>query len=200
MLQEGNQTTFTGGVEVMVDLVDADGRRQRSFNTGETMTLRISATFEAEVRAPLLGVMVAPLGLGTPAYMTHTVPNAYRRRHDPDHPLEAEVTLAVKLLAGGYTVTVGVYDGTGSMMLGTTPAESFYVSSAHVHAGGLVDLEATVVIDGKELPKPRRSRLSGGNGLPGRLRATARLTRLASAGRPAPPYRRSRGRSGCWCP
>ena len=159
MLQEGNETTFIGGVDVSVDLEDASGQRQRAFATGDTMTLRVTATFEERTKAPLLGVMVAPVALGTPAYMTHTAPGSYRRTHDPDHPLEAEVTLAVKLLAGGYTVTVGVYDSTGSTMLGSTPAESFYVSSAHVHAAGLVDLEAAVVIGGRELPKPRRNRL-----------------------------------------
>lgn len=159
LLQEGDQATFTGGAEVLLDMVDGRGRRQRSFATGETMTLRVTATFEQPVTAPLLGIMVAPLGLGTPAYTTHTVPGAYRRKHGPDNPMEAEITLSVKLLAGGYTVTVGVYDRDGKMMLGSTSAESFYVSSAHVHAGGFVDLEANVVINGKELPRPRRSRL-----------------------------------------
>lgn len=164
LLQEGENITFVGGAEVSVDLVDSSGRRQRSFNTGETMTLRVRATFTEPVTAPLIGIMVAPQGLGTPAYMTFTTPGAYRRKHGPDNPLEAEVTMAVKLLGGGYTVTVGVYHGKGKRNLGTTQPESFYVSSAHVHAGGFVDLEASVVIDGRELPKPRRSRLGQGVG------------------------------------
>lgn len=162
MVQEGEDSVYVGGAELTIDLLDAAGRRQRSFATGETMVVRVLTTFAESAASPLLGVMVAPVGLGTPAYMTHTMPGSYRRRHGPGKPLEAEIRLSVKLLAGGYTVTVGVYDSTGLMMLGTSAAESFYVSSAEINAAGLVDLEASVVVDGRELPKPRRRRLAAG--------------------------------------
>lgn len=159
MLQEGEETTFLGGADVAVDLLDSDGKRQRAFTTGDTMTVRVLATFADEVDSPLLGIMVAPLGLGIPAYMTHTMPEAYDGKHGPQRPLEADVALDVKMLAGGYTVTIGVYDATGKVMLGSAPAESFYVSSAHINAAGLMDLDATVTIDGRTLRKHEGRRL-----------------------------------------
>jgi ABC-2 type transport system ATP-binding protein len=161
LLQEGSAVAFVGGADVIVEIVDAGGRRERSFATGDSMTLRVTATFDSPVVGPLLGIMVAPIGLGTPAYITYNTPGSYRRKHGPAAPLQAEISLAVNLLGGGYNVTVGVYDGDGKTQLGAARPESFYVSSAHIHAAGVVDLDARIVVGGRELPKPRRNRLGG---------------------------------------
>ena len=158
-LQEGEGATFVGGAEVTVDLVDVDGVRQRSFNTGDAIVLRVAASFDEEVKDPLLGIMVAPLGLGSPAYMTFTVPGAYTGAHGPGRPLEAEVRLDNRLLAGGYTVTAALHDETGEVMVGTTQPESFYVSSFDVHASGLVDLSAVITMGGKVIEAPTGKRL-----------------------------------------
>ncbi|HEY0560276.1 MAG: ABC-type polysaccharide/polyol phosphate transport system, ATPase component [Mycobacterium sp.] len=155
LLQEGGDAqTYVGGAEVLQDLVDAAGTRQRTFATGEELTVRIRATFEEEVRDPILGIMVAPVGLGAPAYTTHTFPGAYAGVHGPGRPLDAEVTLQVRLLGGGYTITSAVYDRDGEVMVGTTPAESFYVTSVGVHGAGLVDMAAKVEMGGKVVETP----------------------------------------------
>jgi ABC-type polysaccharide/polyol phosphate transport system ATPase subunit len=158
-LQEGVGATFVGGAEVVLDLVDATGARQRTFNTGEDIVLRVEAAFDEDVRDPLLGVMIAPIGLGSPAYTTFTVPGAYTGQHGPGKPLEAEIRLDNRLLAGGYTVTVGLHDADGEVMVGTTQPESFYVSSHEVHASGLVDLQAVISIGGRVVEAPPGKRL-----------------------------------------
>jgi ABC-type Na+ transport system ATPase subunit NatA len=159
--QEGSGATFVGGAEVTVDLVDSEGVRQRTFNTGDDIVLRVEASFDEEVSDPLLGIMVAPVGLGSPAYMTFTPAGAYVGDHGPGRPLEAEVRLDNRLLAGGYTVTVGLHDSAGEVMVGTTQPESFYVSSVDVHASGLVDLQASVTIGGRLIDTSARARLGG---------------------------------------
>jgi ABC-type polysaccharide/polyol phosphate transport system ATPase subunit len=153
-LQEGSDATFVGGAEVTVDLFDRSGVRQRTFNTGQDIVLRVEASFDEEAKDPLLGLMVAPVGLGAPAYTTFTVPGAYSGDHGPGRPLDAEVILDNRLLAGGYTVTVGLHDRDGKVMIGTTQPESFYVSSVDVHATGLVDLQASISIRGKQVEGP----------------------------------------------
>lgn len=159
VLQEGQGATFVGGAEMVLDLVDAAGVRQRTFSTGDDIVLRVTASFDADVRDPLLGVMIAPIGLGSPAYTTFTVPGAYSGQHGPGRPLEAEVRLDNRLLAGGYTATVALHDSDGQVMVGTTPAEQFYVSSFDVHASGLVDLQASISIAGRAVEAPRGNRL-----------------------------------------
>jgi ABC-type polysaccharide/polyol phosphate transport system ATPase subunit len=157
--QEGSGSTFVGGAEVLLDLVDSAGVRQRTFNTGGDIVLRIEASFDEEVTNPLLGIMIAPIGLGSPAYTTFTTPGAYSAQHGPGRPLEAEVRLDNRLLAGGYTATVALHDSDGEVMVGTTPPESFYVSSFDVHASGLVDLRAEISIGGRSVEAPTGKRL-----------------------------------------
>jgi hypothetical protein len=159
VLQEGNEPTFVGGAEVTVDLVDTAGVRQRTFSTGNDIVLEIEASFEQDVDSPLLGVLIAPLGLGTPAYTTFTLPGSYAGRHGPGRPLEARVVLNNRLLAGGWSATVAVHDAEGKTMVGTTQPESFYITSTDVHATGLVDLQAEISIGGKVIDTPVRRRL-----------------------------------------
>jgi hypothetical protein len=158
LLQEGNES-YTGAAEVRLDLVDTDGVSQRTFATGSSIVVRVEALFEEDVEDPLLGVMVAPLGLGTPGYATFTVPGAYGRRHGPGRPLEAEIVLENRMLAGGWNVTVGVHDGATSSLIGSTPPESFYVTSHHVHATGLVDLGARITVEGRAVETRAATRL-----------------------------------------
>ncbi|MDP9181931.1 MAG: ABC transporter ATP-binding protein [Actinomycetota bacterium] len=159
LMQEGRGTSFSGGAEVRLDLVDEAGTSQRTFPTGSSIVVRIEALFEQDVEDPLLGVMVAPLGLGTPGYATFTVPGDYGRRHGPGRPLEAEIVLQNHMLAGGWNVTVAVHDAATSSILGTTPAESFYVTSHQVHATGLVDLEARITMQGRLVDTRATARL-----------------------------------------
>jgi ABC-2 type transport system ATP-binding protein len=158
--QDGDGVTFSGGAEVEVDLVDEAGVRQRTFSTGGEIVVQVRVAFDQDVDNPQLGVMVAPIGLGTPAYATVTAPGAYKGKHGPGRPLEAEIRLTNRLLAGGYTVTAAVHrDGTNTV--GTTRPESFYVTSVGIPASGLVDLGATISMQGKTIDAPRRARLAG---------------------------------------
>jgi ABC-type polysaccharide/polyol phosphate transport system ATPase subunit len=161
LLQEGTGRGFVGGVDVDVDLVDEQGTRQRTFATGGEIVVQVRASFEDDSENPRLGVMVAPIGLGSPAYSTFTQVGAYSGSHGPGRPLDAEVRLDNKLLAGGYTVTVALHDAEGKHTLGAAPAESFYVTSVGVHGGGLVDLDADITINGKQVESPARPRLGG---------------------------------------
>jgi ABC-2 type transport system ATP-binding protein len=159
-LQEGGGATFVGGAEVALDLVDAGGVRQRSFSTGEDIVLRVEASFDEDVDDPTLGVMIAPVGLGAPAYVSFTVPGAYSGKHGPRRPLESEIRLKNRLLSGAYTASVALHDSSGAVMVGTTQPESFYVSSHDVHASGLVDLQAVISIGGKVIEAPAGKRLA----------------------------------------
>jgi ABC-2 type transport system ATP-binding protein len=160
-LQQGSAYTFVGGVELAVDLLDEDGVRQRTFTTGGTIVVRVRAVFDDEVQDPQLGIMVAPLGLGSPAYSTFTAPGAYHGRHGPNRPLEAEIRLANRLLAGGYSVTVALHEPKERITIGTTPAESFYVTSFGVQGSGLIDMSAAISIGGKQIDAPKAARLAG---------------------------------------
>jgi hypothetical protein len=161
LLQEGSERAQAGLAEVEVDLVDEAGARQRTFVSGGEIVVRVIASFDEEVRDPLLGVMVAPLGLGSPAYTSGTGRGAYRGVHGPGRPLEAEIRLDNRLLAGGYSVTVALHESDGSRTLGASQAESFYVTSVGVQGGGLVDLDADISICGTQVEAPARSRLGG---------------------------------------
>ena len=152
---------FVGGVELEVDLLDTDGQRQRTFTSGEDIVLTVQAVFDREVEDPRLGVMLAPLGLGTPAYTTFTPIGAYRGSHGPGRPLEAQVRLRNPLLAGGYAVSVGLHDALGPTSLGSSRPESFYVTSPHVHGSGIVDLGATITMAGEPVALQARARLGG---------------------------------------
>jgi ABC-type polysaccharide/polyol phosphate transport system ATPase subunit len=149
----------SGMAEVALDILDARGQPRRNFDHGEPLTLAVSATFAAPADNALLGLMVAPLGLATPIYTTFMVPGGRRRRYDPDRPLEAQITLEAALLAGGYSVSVGLYDENGQTMLGRTLPETFYVSSREIQAGGFVDLRAEFVVDGKPVRRAPARRL-----------------------------------------
>jgi ABC-type polysaccharide/polyol phosphate transport system ATPase subunit len=179
MLQEGNSRTFVGGAEVVLDLVDQKGAHQRSFATGDKMVVRVDVVFEEEVTNPILGVMVAPVGLGAPAYTTFTERGAYKGKHGPGRPLEAEITLDVKLLAGGYTITAAIHDGDGEVTMGTTQPEAFYVSSVGINAGGLVNMAAEIAVNGKPVKAPPRKRLASAP-RPATRQRTSRTSRTQS--------------------
>ena len=82
--------------------------------------------------------------------------------HGPGRPLEAEVRLDNRLLAGGYSVTVALHESDGSHTLGVAPGESFYVTSVGIQGGGLVDLDADITICDKQVESSARSRLGRG--------------------------------------
>ncbi|MGZ6825618.1 MAG: ABC transporter ATP-binding protein, partial [Mycobacteriales bacterium] len=73
---EGRADDEPSRAQVRAELLDASGTETRHFATGDRMTVRVRVTFEAEVEDPLLGVMVAPLGMGA-AYSLNTTPGAY---------------------------------------------------------------------------------------------------------------------------
>ena len=160
MLQEGDGPAFFGGAEVELDLVDEVGQRQRTFTSGGEIVLRVQASFDSDVTNPRLGVMIAPIGLGSPAYTTFTPIGSYRGKHGPGRPLEAEIRLRNPLLAGGYTATVGLHDGTERAAIGSSRPESFYVTSVDVHGSGIVDLGAKFEINGKAVTTSASKRLS----------------------------------------
>jgi ABC-2 type transport system ATP-binding protein len=160
-LQEGGGHTYVGGVEVLVDLVDEDGVRQRTFSSGGAIVVRVRAVFADDVKDPRLGIMVAPLGLGSPAYSTFTAAGAYTGRHGPNRPLEAEIRLENRLLAGGYSITVALHEAEEKITIGVTPPESFYVTSLGVHGSGLIDMNAAISIGGKQIEAPSAARLAG---------------------------------------
>lgn len=159
-LQEGH--TFIGGAELDLRLLDETGAPAQSFATGEQLTLHLCAAFAEPVDDPLVGVLVTPIGAMAPAYWTHTFPGTRPgtlRQYGPGRPLEVDIDLQMRLLAGGYTVTVGVRNAAGDLVLGETRPQTFYVTSPGTRAGGLVDLEARVRIDGTDVAAPRLERL-----------------------------------------
>jgi hypothetical protein len=146
---------------ILAELLDADDVAQRHFATGDEITVRIQVSFDAEVNDPLLGVMVAPLGMGA-TYTLNTTPGAYAGTHGPGRPLSAEVRLTNRMLDGSYSVWIGVHSATGAQELGRTEAMVFYVSSTSGRARGFVDLEAQITMEGQEIAEPGRRRLDGG--------------------------------------
>ncbi len=150
----GDDTTARVGVE----LLGEDGAATRHFASGGTVHLRVQADFDDELDSPVLGVMVAPLGLGA-AYAVHTSPGGYAGVHGPGRPLTAEIELANRMLDGSYSVTVGVHDASGGRQLGSSEPAVFYVSSAESGAYGIVDLAARITIEGRTVTDPGRQRL-----------------------------------------
>ena len=160
-LQEGH--TFIGGAELSLQLRDETGDPARSFATGGAMTLHVEAEFEDLVPDPLLGLIITPVGGMAPAYWTHTFPGSNDGAcYGPGRPLVVDVDLAMRLLAGGYTVSVGVRNAGGDLVLAETIPQTFYVTSAGSAAGGLVDLDARVRIEGRDIAAPRLERLGAG--------------------------------------
>jgi ABC-2 type transport system ATP-binding protein len=155
----GESQHFAGGVDVAVDLCDAAGLTSRQIETGEPLTIRVRASFEREVAAPNLGLMVGLPGRGG-LYAVHTAPGEYDGEHGPDRPLEAEIALDNRLLSGTYTVTVGVFDTTGSMVLGRSRAETFYVTSLG-RGTGVVDLRPRITMGGRDVDLAEHERLGG---------------------------------------
>ena len=108
-------------------LLDSDRCRPRSrSSTGEQMTLRISAEFDRDGRRPAArGSWSRPIGGDGPGVLDPHLPGP---RHDasgaygPGRPLEVDVDLAMRLLAGGYTVSVGVRNAGGDLVLGRDAA------------------------------------------------------------------------------
>ncbi len=145
---------------VRAELTDRDGVAGRHFDTGDELILRVHATFEDEIESPLLGVMVAPLGMGA-TYSLNTTPGAYAGIHGPGRPLEAEVRLTNRMLDGSYSVQVGVHSPSGHQELAITEPMIFYVSSSASQARGVVDLEGHITVAGQEIAEPRRRRLDG---------------------------------------
>jgi ABC-2 type transport system ATP-binding protein len=146
--------------QLRVDLVDADGTATRHFETGDELVLDVHVTFDDEVDSPLLGVMVAPLGMGA-AYNLNTTPGAYEGAHGPGRPLDARVRLTNRMLDGSYSVYVAVHSPSGAQQLGITEPMVFYVSSPQAHARGVVDLEGQITVDGREIEGPAKQRLDG---------------------------------------
>ncbi len=87
--------------------------------------MHLCAAFAEPVDDPLVGVLVTPIGAMAPAYWTHTFPETRPgtlRQYGPGRPLEVDIDLQMRLLAGGYTVTVGVRNAAGDLVLGGDPA------------------------------------------------------------------------------
>ncbi|HUR51596.1 MAG TPA: ABC transporter ATP-binding protein [Mycobacteriales bacterium] len=159
-LQQGERG-FVGNVDVQVDLVDGDGVRQRTFTSGDEILLRVTASFEEDVAGPRLGVLVAPLGLGTPAYSVGVPPSGYSGQHGPGRPMEAEIRLDNRLLAGGYSVHVALHEERGAHTLGMSTGEVFYVTSNNVRGNGFVNLDARISVNGEDLDLRPAARLDG---------------------------------------
>ncbi len=146
---------------VRAELVDRNGVPTRHFETGDELSLQVHASFEGEIGSPLLGVMVAPLGMGS-TYSLNTTPGAYEGTHGPGRPLEAEIRLTNRMLDGSYSVQVGVHSPSGHQELALTEPMVFYVSSTTGRARGVVDLEGRITVAGQEIAEPGRRRLDGG--------------------------------------
>ncbi|MCU1587108.1 MAG: ABC-type polysaccharide/polyol phosphate transport system, ATPase component [Frankiales bacterium] len=146
------------GAQVQVSLLDEAGNEERHFKTGARLRLKVHVTFDEEVRDPLLGVMVAPLGMGA-SYSLNTTPGSYVGSHGPGRPLDAEVTLTNRMLDGSYSVWVGVHSASGGRQLGCTEPMVFYVSSHLTQARGTTDLEGHITVAGQEIAQPGRQRL-----------------------------------------
>ncbi|MDP9100558.1 MAG: ABC transporter ATP-binding protein [Actinomycetota bacterium] len=154
---DGSEPVY-GSARISAVSVNDSGEPTRHFAGGSPITLRVRGDFEDEVTNPVVGVMVAPLGLGA-AYSMHTIPGSYVGAHGPDRPLELQVTLTNRLLDGSYSVTIGVHDAAGARSLGETTPLVFYVSSGEAGAYGYVDLAARITVAGQEITDPGRRRL-----------------------------------------
>jgi ABC-type polysaccharide/polyol phosphate transport system ATPase subunit len=137
--QQGNEMLFAGGanVEVSVD------------TSGDALVVDLEATFEREVRDPVIGMMTSQIG-GGPVYMLHTLPGEYRGVHGPSRPLRAQLRLDQALLSGRYAFQASVTDEGGKVVLGRGRAAFAIDRSWGV--GGLVDLGGEITVDGMALP------------------------------------------------
>ncbi len=156
---EGRSDGDTTTARVSAELLDGDGTPTRHFATGANIRLRVHVDVDDEVVSPVLGVMVAPLGLGA-AYAVHTTPGSYTDSHGPGRPLEAEVELTNRLLDGSYSVVVGVHDASGGRELGSSEPAVFYVSSDGSGAYGVVDLDARFEVGGRTVNRAGKQRLA----------------------------------------
>jgi lipopolysaccharide transport system ATP-binding protein len=158
--QGGDEQTFVGGADVQVRLLDQGGREERTFQAGSEVEVEVTARFDEEVEAPVLGMLVALSALGVPVYTTQTDLGAYTGRHGPDRPLTARFRLDLRLLAGAYAVTCGVFDATGAVQLGSSGAAPLTVVSPP-WSTGIADLRAEVEVDGAPVPRAEHRRLDG---------------------------------------
>jgi ABC-type polysaccharide/polyol phosphate transport system ATPase subunit len=159
-LEAGGADGGSGGAQVQATLVGGTGEEARHFEAGSELRVRVHITFDEEVSDPLLGVMVAPLGMGA-SYSLNTTPGSYEGSHGPGRPLDAEVTLTNRMLDGSYSVWVGVHTASGGRQLGCTEPMVFYVSSEQTQARGVADLEGRITVGGQPIAQPGRRRLDG---------------------------------------
>lgn len=145
--------------KIHAQLVDGDGRPQRQFTRGQPVLIQARVEFSEPFPEPRIGIMVAPAGLGA-CYTTHTTPGSYRGHHGPDEPLEVQVRLDNPLLAGSYTVMLGVMGPFDTEPVARTRPEPFFVGATS-DAEGFVDLAARIVMAGREVRRPAQARLSG---------------------------------------
>jgi hypothetical protein len=137
--QQGNELLFAGGANVEVS-VDA---------SGDALVVDLEATFEREVRDPVIGLMTSQIG-GGPVYMLHTLPGEYRGEHGPSRPLRAQLRLEQALLSGRYAVQASVTDERGKVVLGRGRT-AFAIDRAWGVAG-IVDLGGEITVDGAPVP------------------------------------------------
>lgn len=166
LLNEGRDLQMVGGASVRARLVGEDGSPRQQFGAGEPITVRVTAEFEEEHTDPMLGVLVGAAGRGG-IFHTNMRPGQYSGTHGPERPLEAEVTLDNSLLDGSYTVRVGVVQGEGRAMLGSTPDLPFYVHDRRTR-GGIVDLRPRIRIGDTQVEFEQVDRLGGDDDVTGR--------------------------------
>ena len=159
-LESSEAVEGVSGAQVEAVVLDAEGNEARHFETGDELRVKVHVTFDGEVVDPLLGVMVAPLGMGA-SYSLNTTPGSYSGTHGPGRPLDAAVTLTNRMLDGSYSIWVGVHTGSGAVELGRTGPLVFYVSSERTQARGVTDLEGRITVAGVEIAEPGRQRLDG---------------------------------------
>ena len=147
--QEGSELLFAGGAEVTVIVRDADGEATGQVRAGEELFVEVEAHLDHEVTDPIIGFAV-----GTPAYgnvyMAHTLPGEITGTFGPEKPVQATIRLQGPLLEGSYHATASLADADGAATLGTSRHADFYVS-ASARALGVVDLAASVEIDGRSI-------------------------------------------------
>jgi ABC-type polysaccharide/polyol phosphate transport system ATPase subunit len=137
--QEGNEMLFAGGADVALSVaVDAD-----------EVVVDVEATFDVEVRDPILGLMASQLG-GGPVYMLHTLPGEYAGEHGPGRPLRARLRLQNALLAGRYALMVQLSNEGGKAAVGR--ARATFTVERPWGATGVVDLGAAITVEGAPVP------------------------------------------------
>lgn len=145
--QQGAELLYQGGADVDVEVHDAHGAPSRHIQAGAPLSIRVTASFETEVRDPLVGFAVGT-GVYGGVYMAHTRPGDHVGSYGPGRPLRATVHLRTPLLEGSYHVTVNVTDGAGALVLGASAPAPFYVTTTS-RATGIVDMGAEIEIVGQ---------------------------------------------------